>query len=299
MGVLGEDLVLVADDQLVFGLPDPNFPSGVFDRRRVPAAGVGHETVPGNPPALEDQRAVGGHASHRTESFTWQAVDRTLAGRAMDSDVAGLIQPTAAKLEQVMCKSVVAYPWPEVLAHVADPVLGLAFGLWSVGMAESGSVAVVAGEVEQTRMKDGVAAVVVTKPHRLGPVVEDFFWHAAVVMEGTLMTGEEKSQRLGVSEVEVHRARPAQRHDKALHPLSAWLLEHAPVHLRLLTRSRLESFCGLVRRHLTEWRHELFEDAAAALIALLPNLVEEHLGVGHRILAQHARQQVLAEAVQL
>jgi len=35
-------------------------------------------------------------------------------------------------------------------------------------------------------MKDRLTAVVVTKPHRLGPVVEDFFWHAAVVMEGTL-----------------------------------------------------------------------------------------------------------------
>src|SRR6266571_980031 len=217
----------------------------------------------------------------------------------MDADVAGLLQPARAKLKQVMGNSVVAYPWPEVLAHIADPALGLAFGLWSVGMAESGSVAVVAGEVEQPGVKDRVAAVVVTKPHRLGPVVEDFFWHAAVVMEGALMTGEKKRQRLSVSEVEVHGARPAQRHDKALDPLSAWLLEHAPVHLRLLTGSRLETFRGLVRRHLTQWRHELFEDAAAAVVALFPNLVEEHLGVGHRVLAQHARQQVLAKAVQL
>ena len=111
------------------------------------------------------------------------------------------------------------------------------------------------------------------------------------------MTGEEKRQRLSVSEVEVHRARPAQRHDKALHPLAPWLLERAPVHLPLLTGSRLETFCGLVLRHLTQWRHELFEDAAAALIALFAYLVEEHLGVAHRVIPQHARQQVLAEAV--
>src|SRR5216683_1215226 len=198
-----------------------------------------------------------------------------------------------------MGNSVVADPRPEVLTHIADPALGLAFGLRSVGMTEPGSVAVVAGEVEQAGMKDRLTAVVVTKPHRLGAVVEDFFGDAAVVMEGTLMTGEEKRQRLSVGEVEVHRARPAQRHDKALHPLSAWLLERAPVHLALLTGSRLETFRGLVRRHLTQWRHELFEDAAAAVVALLTYLVEEHLGVGHRILAEHARQQVLAEAVQL
>jgi len=157
----------------------------------------------------------------------------------------------------------------------------------------------VAGEVEQAGMKDRFTAVVVAKPHRLGAVVEDFFGDAAVVMEGTLMTGEEKRQRLGVSEVEVHRARPTQRHDKALHPFPPWLLERAPVHLPLLTWSRLETFCGLVLRHLTQWRHELFEDAAAAVIALVANLVEEHLSVGHWVLAQHPCQQVLAEAVQL
>jgi hypothetical protein len=33
----------------------------------------------------------------------------------------------------------------------------------------------VAGEVEQDGVKDWIAAVVVTKPHRLGAVEEDFF----------------------------------------------------------------------------------------------------------------------------
>src|SRR5258708_17486409 len=189
---LGEDLVLVADDQLVFGLPDPNFPSGVFNWRRVPAAGIGHEAVTGNPAAFQDQRAVGWHAGHRAQSFTWQTVDRTLAGRAVDTDVAGLVQPTPAELEQVLCNSVVAHPWPEVLAHITDSALGLAFGLRSVGMAEPGSVAVVASEGGPVRMKDRGAGVRGTQPNPLGAVVAEFFGHAAAVLGGPLGAGEEK-----------------------------------------------------------------------------------------------------------
>src|SRR6266508_2122709 len=45
--------------------------------------------------------------------------------------------------------------------------------------------------------------------------------------------------------------------------------------------------------------HELFEDAATTLVTELSDFVIEHLGVAHRILTDHAREQVLAEGIEL
>ena len=45
--------------------------------------------------------------------------------------------------------------------------------------------------------------------------------------------------------------------------------------------------------------HKLFENAATTAVTELVNLVNENLSVGHRILTDHACQQVLAEGVEL
>src|SRR5205807_5544975 len=49
----------------------------------------------------------------------------------------------------------------------------------------------------------------------------------------------------------------------------------------------------------TEWLHELFEDAATTAVTQLANLVVENFSVAHRILADHASEQVVAEGVEL
>ena len=48
-----------------------------------------------------------------------------------------------------------------------------------------------------------------------------------------------------------------------------------------------------------EWLHELFEDAATTAVTQFANLVMENFSVAHRILTDHASEQVLAERVEL
>jgi hypothetical protein len=45
--------------------------------------------------------------------------------------------------------------------------------------------------------------------------------------------------------------------------------------------------------------HELFEDAATTAVTQLANLVIENFTVAHRILADHACEQEIAEGVEL
>src|SRR5712664_3674425 len=132
-----------------------------------------------------------------------------------------------------MCVPVVTDPRPEVFAHVADAVLGLALGLRAVGMTELGSKAVVLGEVDKAGMKDRVAVVVITQPDRLDAVIENLFGHTTEVVKGLLVTRQEQRQCLAVGEVEVLRSRPAERHHETLHALAACLLEGAPIDLPL------------------------------------------------------------------
>ncbi len=113
------------------------------------------------------------------------------------------------------------------------------------------------------------------------------------------MTGEEKRQRLAVGEVEVLRTRPAEGHHETLDPLPPWLLECAPVDLRLMSRWSFEAHRRLLLGQGAERMHELFEDAATTAVTQLVNLVVQNLGVAHRILTHHACQQVLAEGVEL
>src|SRR5713101_4682360 len=109
----------------------------------------------------------------------------------MDSHVAGLIQPAPAELEQVVGLAVVANTRPEVLAHIADTVLGLALGLRTLGTTEPGSKAVVLGEVDEAGMEDRVAMVVVVQPDRFDSVIKNLLGHAAQVLKGLLVTAEE------------------------------------------------------------------------------------------------------------
>src|SRR5207248_2098983 len=117
----------------------------------------------------------------------------------------------------------------------------LALGVRQLGPAELGSEAVVVGEVEQPQLEDRVVAFVVAQPDRFGAVVENLFGHTAEVVEGALVTTQKGGQGLGVAEVEIASARPTEREYEALHPLSARLLEGAPVDLTLAPRWGLEA----------------------------------------------------------
>src|SRR6266550_8047250 len=198
-----------------------------------------------------------------------------------------------------MCGPVVTDPRPEVLAHIADAVLGLALGLRMLGATEAGPKAVVLGEVDKAGMEDRVAMVVVTQPDRLDSVVENLLWHTAEVVEGLLMASEEERQRLAVGEVEVLRSRPAQCHDESLHALATRLLERAPVDLRLVSGWSFEAHRRLLLGQGAEGMHELFENAASTAVTHLSDFVIENFGVAHRILADHAPEQVLAKGVEL
>src|SRR5712691_4703634 len=297
--VLGEHPVLVADDQAVLGLANPNLAAGVFGRGRIPAAGVADEAVAGYPSTLQDQGSVGRQVLDGAQALFGQAVNGSLAGGAVNAHVAGLVQPAPSQTKQVVGLAVVADPRPEVLAHVADSVLGLALGLRTLGATESRPKAVVVGEVDEARMEDRVTALVVTQPDRLHPVIENLLGHPAEVVKGLLMASQEKRQRLAVREVEVLRARPAQSHDETLLPLATRLLEGAPVDLRLMSGWSPEARRRLLFGHPPEGVHELFEDAATTAVTQLVDLVIENFSVAHRVLTDHASQQVLAEGVEL
>jgi len=43
--------------------------------------------------------------------------------------------------------------------------------------------------------------MVVLEPHRLHPVVQDYFWHPTQVVERVLVTAQQGGQRLGFSEI--------------------------------------------------------------------------------------------------
>src|SRR5712692_6764603 len=118
--VLGEHAVLVADEEAVLGLANPNFASRVFGRGRIPAAGVADKAVASDTSTLQDQGAVGRQVLNGAEALFGQSVDWSLAGGAMDAYVAGLIQPAPAQAKQVVGGAVVADSRPEVLAHRAD-----------------------------------------------------------------------------------------------------------------------------------------------------------------------------------
>src|SRR5712692_7173534 len=186
--VLGEHAVLVADEEAVLGLANPNFASRVFGRGRIPAASVADKAVASDTSTLQDQGAVGRQVLNGAEALFGQSVDWSLAGGAMDAYVAGLIQPAPAQAKQVVGGAVVADSRPEVLAHIADAVLGLALGLRTLGATEPRSKAVVLGEVDKAGMEDWVATVVVTQPDRLDAVVENLLWHTAEIVEGLLVT---------------------------------------------------------------------------------------------------------------
>src|SRR5216684_8760727 len=159
--VLGQHPVLVADDQSVLGLANPNLASGVFSWGRVPAAGVADEAVAGDASTLQDQGPEGRQVLDGAQALFGQAVNGSLAGGAVNAHVAGLVQPAPSQTKQVVGLAVVADPRPEVLAHVADAVLGLALGLRTLGATESRPKAVVVGEVDEAGMEDGVSVVVV------------------------------------------------------------------------------------------------------------------------------------------
>src|SRR5229473_4543735 len=297
--VLGQHPVLVADDQSVLGLANPNLASGVFSWGRVPAAGVADEAVAGDASTLQDQGPVGRQVLDGAQALFGQAVNGSLAGGAVNAHVAGLVQPAPSQTKQVVGLAVVADPRPEVLAHVADAVLGLALGLRTLGATESRPKAVVVSEVKEARMEDRVTALVVTQPDRLHPVIENLLGHTAEVVKGLLVASQEKRQRLAVGEVEVLRARPAQSHDETLHALATRLLESAPVDLRLLSWRSLEAHRRLLLGQGAEGMHELFEDAATTAVTQLVDLVIENFSVTHGVLTDHASEQVLAEGVEL
>jgi hypothetical protein len=113
------------------------------------------------------------------------------------------------------------------------------------------------------------------------------------------VTAEEQRQGLAVSEVEVLRSGPTEGHHETLHSLAPGLLEGAPIDLGLAPWWRLETHRRLLLGQDAERMHELFEDAATTAVTQLADFVVENLGVAHRILTDHARQQVLAEGVEL
>jgi len=76
-------------------------------------------------------------------------------------------------------------------------------------------------------------------------------------------------------------------------------LKVPPVDLRLMSGRRLEAHRRFLLGHGAERMHELFEDAATTAVTQLVDLVIEDFSVAHRVLTDHASQQVLAEGVEL
>jgi len=155
----------------------------------------------------------------------------------------------------------------------------------------------VLGEVQQSRMEHRVAAVVVLQPDRLHAVVQDLLGDAAQIVEGVLVTAQQRRQSLRVTEIEKAGARPAQRQHEGLHPFPLRLAESSPVGLRLFAGRRLKADRRPVCEQRAERMQELPENAAATRVALGANLIEEHRGVAHLVL-QQPLQQVIPKGIQ-
>ena len=220
------------------------------ERRRdgIPIRVDGHAAVAGHGPSQRGLQLERGPAIARSEPLLGETRRRLLVGGAVEALVGHLANPRVGLPRPVL----EIRPLPaqdEAPLHVLDPGLDLAFGAGPIQPAEPRDHAVVAGEVPEHRVPLDMRAVGVAAQHDgLGIVVDDLFGEAAKLVEGVLVTADQRLEPLIGSELDVQAPRVPEHHHEGLGaapPLGEGEPGGGPVDLGLTARSRLEPHRGL------------------------------------------------------
>ena len=172
---------------------------------------------------------------------------------------------------------------PHVTPHVLDPVLHLALGLGSVGLAQPSLKTHAPGEIQHPLVPDRSLLFVSAQRDHLGIVIKAPAGHAAQVLEGIdVALDEGRGVRLA-HQFHVAGSRPAQRHhehpDAALLPVCPNVGQTAPVHLRLLSRLRLKPHRCLRLTTPAPRPHVFRQDRVAAVVPQVAQLPQQHHAV--------------------
>ena len=218
----------------------------------------------------------------------------------MDAPVGGEIQPISTLPVEVSQVHKVQ-PRPEVDAQIAHARFDLALRLCPIGLAGPGREAIVVGKVEIARIPMHRAIGITVYDGRLEIIMQDFPRCAAKVVESMHMATQPPGRIDRDGELYIHGSRPSQGHHKSVQPaLLAMVVDEpktAPVHLGLLPRLGLETYCGFLSSGLAIGLHKTLDQALAALIALRVDLAPQFIAVQHPF--GHTLLQIGFEGIQL
>ena len=169
----------------------------------------------------------------------------------------------------------------EVAFDVTDGALDAALLVGRERVAGPRLAAVVAGEIEVTRIEDRGHAPLVFEDGDLAIVDDEFVGHAAKEEEGVAVGGQEMFLGFAQGEFDIEAAAVAEDHDEEREP-AAEVADRdqsgeAPVDLGGLARGKLESEEGLPGPR-TDAGDVLLKDGAPPLVALFPKPVMELAG---------------------
>ena len=268
----------------------------------VPGALPADETVPGHLAVLPQVRRQRGPIRQLPQvgPLLGQHLPGHPVGRPMHPRVGHHVAPLQSLPVQV---GVVGETdaGPHVAPHVLDPVLHLALGLGSVGLAQPGLKTHPPGEIQHPLVPDRPLLLVPAQRDHLGVIVKAPAGHAAQVLEGIHVALDEGGRVRLAHQLHVAGSRPAQCHHK--HPDAAFLPvcpnvgQTAPVHLRLLTRRRLKPHRRLRLPTPTPRPHVLHHRRIAALVAQGADLPIQHPAILQSF--RHSQVDVLQVRVQL
>src|SRR6516165_10197374 len=215
------------------------------------------------------------------------ANDHLFMRSAMDALVGDFAGPPAQLHDEISKAAWLAalQSTDEVAAHVLHSGLHLALGLCAVWRAQTWSESPVAGEVQEDRVPDDLAAIVNAGPDGLHPVVENLVGHRTPLEECSFVHAQQCAELLidgcrGEHPAAVTRC-DREAPELALSTALAQTSEVAPVDLCLLARWSLESPHRQTRRLLALRVQPILQNRITALIAAFAQLAQEHHGVPH------------------
>src|SRR6516164_2349836 len=174
------------------------------------------------------------------------ANDHLFMRSAMDALVGDFAGPPAQLHDEISKAAWLAalQSTDEVAAHVLHSGLHLALGLCAVWRAQTWSESPVAGEVQEDRVPDDLAAIVNAGPDGLHPVVQNLIRYRTPLEERSFMHAQQCAELLIDSRRGEHPAAvtrcDGEAPELALSIALAQTSEVAPVDLRLLARRSLE-----------------------------------------------------------
>ena len=272
--VLGDRFLLVEDPDRYSGerLTHHDASAGMRVRHRLAVAAIGHQALLRHEPMTDIAGVISGLTVQRHHPFVRKAHKRDFARGRMHTQV-GLAAPGQRLPVQVLKRSE-RDPWPEGRLDVGDGGLDLALGLWSIGPADPGNEAVVAGEVQYLRMKAGLAINPV-QHHCLHVDGQHRLRHALEELQRMDNTVQQRLRIVALGKLHILHLRPAQCQSETVKTLAGPVAEVAQVHLRLFARRSLKTNERSLLALAPPRPHHLLHLSLAAGITSLLDLGEQ------------------------